>query len=391
MSAALAASYGFWHAKSEPRAVRMKNTGEVNRKLQLAGRPLRIGFVPLADCAPFLVARELGLFARHGLNVQLSREIGWATLRDKLVYGELDAAHAPGPMLFALNLGMGSRACGCVTGLVLNHHGNTITLSRKLWREGVRDGNTLRAHLRSRRDPLVLGVPFLFASHQFLLRKWLKSHGIEPGHSTRLVVAPPLQMPDHLQAGHLDGYCAGEPWGSVAAASRTGWIAATSEEVSCMHPEKVLAVTPQLANQRPEEHTRLIAALLEACQYCESSENYPDLLSMLVQSNAVAAPIESLRPGFGGKLNRGDASLESSVRIHRFYGADVNEPTAAKADWIIQNIREAALCPSPSELTPALTRRIFRPDIFKQAQGYLQSNLTDSNHENAFETAKITN
>src|SRR3989442_1456519 len=105
---------------------------------------LRVGFVPLVDCAPLVMAQELGVFARHGLSIQLSREIGWATIRDKIIYGELDAAHAPAALPFAANFGLGSDRCACVSGLVLNLQGNAITLSRELWGRGVRDAATLR-------------------------------------------------------------------------------------------------------------------------------------------------------------------------------------------------------------------------------------------------------
>ncbi len=111
---------------------------------RLAGDRLRVGFVPLTDCAPLIMAQELGLYTKYGLRVELSRELGWATIRDKIIHRELDAAHALATMPVAASLGLGSIACECVAGLVLNLNGNAITLSNDLWRRGVRDGKTLR-------------------------------------------------------------------------------------------------------------------------------------------------------------------------------------------------------------------------------------------------------
>src|SRR5262245_17751468 len=105
----------------------------------LRGRPLRVGFLPLTDAAPLIVAHELGIYARHGIRVELSREVGWATIREKIVYGELDAAHAPAPMLWDVHLGIGSAPCPVLTGFVLNLNGNALTLSERLYAEGVRD------------------------------------------------------------------------------------------------------------------------------------------------------------------------------------------------------------------------------------------------------------
>jgi len=95
---------------------------------------LRLGFVPLTDCAPLVMAKELGLFKKFGLRVQLNRELGWATIRDKVIYRELDAAHAIASMPVAATLGLGSVRCDCLTALVLNLHGNAITLSEGLWK-----------------------------------------------------------------------------------------------------------------------------------------------------------------------------------------------------------------------------------------------------------------
>src|SRR6266566_78546 len=162
------------------------------------------------------MAQELGLFEKHGLKVHLSREPGWATVRDKIIYRELDAAHALAPMVFAASLGLGSVQTDCVSGLVLSLNGNAITLARSLWDAGVRDGGSLARCVRQHGKRIVLGVPFLYSSHHFLLRAWLRSHGLAIGPDVLLVVVPPPQMPSNLKAGHLDGYCVGEPWNTVA-------------------------------------------------------------------------------------------------------------------------------------------------------------------------------
>src|SRR6266446_8298594 len=117
----------------------------------LKAKVIRVGFVPLTDCAPLVMARELGLFRKYGLQVSLHRELGWASIRDKIVYGELDAAHALAAMPLAATLGLGAVPCDCLTGLVLNLHGNAITLSKDLWERGVRDGAALRQEILERR------------------------------------------------------------------------------------------------------------------------------------------------------------------------------------------------------------------------------------------------
>jgi ABC-type nitrate/sulfonate/bicarbonate transport system substrate-binding protein len=179
----------------------------------LNAHKLRVGFVPLTDCAPLVMAEDLGLYQKYGLDVRLHRELGWATIRDKIIYGELDAAHAVAGMPFAATLGLGSVKCDCLTGLVLNLHGNALTLSTPLAQQGVTDGASLRAELIQLRGErtLTFGIVSPVSSHHFLLRTWLSAAGINPDRDVRIVVVPPPQMVANLKSGNLDGCCVGEP------------------------------------------------------------------------------------------------------------------------------------------------------------------------------------
>ncbi len=334
-----------------------------------ANNLLRLGFVPLTDCAPLVMAHELGLFGKYGLRVALSRELGWATIRDKIIHGELDAAHAVAGMPVAATLGLNAVTCDCLTALVLNLHGNAITLSQALWRRGVRDGQTLREEiLRTRgHNVLTFGVVFPFASHDFLMRRWLASAGILVGRDVRIVVVPPPLMAASLKAGHLDGFCAGEPWNSVAVKSRAGWCVATSAELEPGHPEKVLMVRRCFAEERRDEHLALVAALLEACQFCAAPTNHDDIVETLSRPPYVNVPADVLRPAFKGKFDFGQGKTRTVPDFTVFHGGDANEPSGDKAAWVLQTIRVSSLCKDPSAINFALGRRIFRADIFAEA------------------------
>lgn len=334
-----------------------------------ASGKLRLGFVPLADCAPFVIAHELGLFQKFGLEVSLSRELGWATVRDKVIHGELDAAHALAAMPVAATLGLGSIKCECLTGLVLNLHGNAITLSNELWRAGVRDAGSLRAEIiRLRHNKtLTFGVVSQFSSHHFLLRQWLMSAGVHPDRDVRIVVVPPPQMVANLKAEHLDGFCVGEPWNSVAVQSRVGWCVSTSAELAPEHPEKVLLVRRDFAEEKAEQHLALIAALLEACEFCDAPENREELVSILARPEYVNASPAALRHGFSGDFDYGHGQKKIVRDFSVFHRHDANEPSSKKAAWVLQLVRVSGQCPDPSVLNFALGRRIFRTDIFEKA------------------------
>ncbi len=330
-------------------------------------RPLRLGFVALSDSAPVIMAKELGLYAKYGLAVELHREVGWATIRDKIIYGELEAAHAPAGMVVAASCGLGSVQAECLTGLVMSLNGNAITLSQALWKKGVRDGRTLRKAIEQNDEPFTFGAVHACSSHTFLLREWLRSQHIEPDRDVRIVIVPPAQVYANLKAGHLDGYCVGEPWNSLAVLTRTGWCVATSEEIAPRHPEKVLMVRRSFAERSHREHLALIAALLEASAFCARPENRERLMETLAQPEYVGAPIQALRMGMAGKFDYGHGRVEKHPAFHLFAGEDVNEPTREKAEWVIGYLLSSGLVEDPSLVPRERAGDWFREDLFHQA------------------------
>ena len=331
-------------------------------------RTLRLGFVPLTDCAPLVVAKELGFFKRYGVNVTLQRELGWASIRDKVIYGELDAAHAVASMPIAATLGLGSIPCECITALVLNLHGNGITLSNELRRRGVKDGETLRLEVqRSKGRKLTFGVVYPFSSHRHLLRRWMQLHNIDPDKDVNLVVVPPAHMVANLKAGHLDGFCVGEPWNSIAVHAHVGWCVAVSAELAPGHPEKVLMVRRDFAEKRESEHLAIVSALIDACAFCDATGNQPQVLALCSRPEYVGESISALMPGISGKFDFGFGIVRSVPEFCVFHRKNANEPSDDKAAWATDVVRASGLCPDEASVTLSQTRRIFRPDIFDKA------------------------
>lgn len=344
---------------------------------------IRLGYVPLNDAAPLLVAAEFGFFARYGIDVRLSRELGWGAVRDKLAWGELDAAHAPCALPFLLRTWLRTATSEAVAPVVLSLNGNAITLSETLWQEGVRDAISLGQHLRRRRsDSLIFGVAST-ATHSFLLRQWLKIGGINPDTDMELVVVPPPQMAANLRDGHLDGFCAGEPWNSVAVAAGHGWVAATSSDLVGRHPEKVLAVGGEFARHRRAEVLSISAALLEACAHCSDPTNRDEIVALLARKEHLNLPQAVLRIGWPGDFPLGHGHHARLPEFNVFAGDGANEPSADKAAWVVQNL----LPPDARQHFPPLELgRIFRQDLFHEAQALMlstlaQPNSPENNHE----------
>lgn len=335
-------------------------------------RPLHVGFIPDGDCAPLVYAHESGLFQRYELDVELKRETRWATIRDKVKYGELTAAHAPATLPFISNLELEAGECPSASGMVLSLQGNAITLSRPLWDEGVRDAETLRQRVYRDwgRRTYTFAVVFPHSPQYFLLRRWLKTGGIVPHNEVRIIVLPPAQMFPTLKLGYIDGYCAGEPWTLLATDAGAGVCVATSAELSPLHPEKVLMVRRDFAEDRAGEHERLIAALIEACAFCDRAENRPLLSQILTQPRYVNVPLECLDSSLPGTPNA-EHGWDRGDNPSIFFRHNANDPTQQKADWVIGQLQELMtqniLKLPPARHVPTLSN-VFLPDLFQRAR-----------------------
>ena len=333
-------------------------------------RPLRIGFIALNDAAPIIVAHENGFFRKHGLDVELSREVGWATIRDKIIHRELDAAHALGAMVISTTLGLNCLPCDCVTAFVLNTDGNCITLSEDLWKRGVRDAVTMRDEvIRSRHErTYVFGVVFAHSSHRIHVCDWLRSGGVDPEKDVRIVVVPPPQLFRNLAAGTIDGYSVGDPWNSLAVREKIGWCAAVSPDLAPGHAEKVLMVRRDFAEKRSEEHLAIVAALSEAAALCDTPAFRPELCNLLARREYMNVPVRVIQASLVGPFDAGHGNTIPATDFIHYHRNAANDPTAAKAAWLIEGFNRHRFLPAGVTIPADLGARTFRSDLYALAQ-----------------------
>jgi nitrate/nitrite transport system substrate-binding protein len=246
---------------------------------------VRIGFNPLTDCASVVMASVLGFDCRYGIKIVLSKETSWAGVRDKLVTGELDAAHALYGMVYGSQLGIGAARRDMAILMNLNRNGQAITLSRRLVDEGVTDGASLARHIRRQERSYVFAQTFPTGTHAMWLYYWLAAHGIHPLRDARVITVPPAQMAANLAAGHMDGFCAGEPWNDRAVRDGSGVTVATSQQIWPDHPEKVLAASADFVQACPNTCRALVAAVLDASKWIDAS--IPNRMAMAEILSAV--------------------------------------------------------------------------------------------------------
>jgi ABC-type nitrate/sulfonate/bicarbonate transport system substrate-binding protein len=174
-------------------------------------------------------------------------------------------------------------------------------------------------------------------------------------------------MAANLKAGHLQGYCAGEPWNSAAVVAQTGWVVATSAELAPEHPEKVMMVKRSFAEKSEGEHLALISALIEACEYCDRQENREHLIEVLADPSFVGAPESVIRASLGGTFDFGNARVERASDFHVFSRGGANEPTMQHAAWVIRGLHASGLLPDVTVMPIGKASEWFRADIFNQA------------------------
>ncbi|MBX9634278.1 MAG: ABC transporter substrate-binding protein, partial [Magnetospirillum sp.] len=262
---------------------------------------LKLGIVPLTDCAPVVVAKERGFFAEQGLDVEISREPSWANIRDKVAVGSLDGAQMLATMPLSMSLGLGAIREPMLAAMALNLGGNTITLSAALCCRMEAKGGLSNTALKAvidddkaqGRAPMAFAMVYPFSTHHYELRYWMAAAGIDPDRDVRLVVVPPPQMVGHLSAGNIAGFCVGEPWGSLAANMELGRVVATSAHIFGGRIEKVLGVTRSFADANPETHKALVKALIAAGQWCDA--NRAEVAEIIAQPAYVNVPVEIAR------------------------------------------------------------------------------------------------
>ena len=371
-----------------------KRSKRVGQKIQtpavMAGNGLEkinlnIGFIPLTDCAPLVVAKEKGFFQEEGLEaVNLVREPSWKAIAEVVISGRLDAAQMVAGMPLSLTVGAGGKLpVPIINALVMSRNGNAITLAKSFAQAGVKNLGDLKAKLMETPDKVhTFGMVHPASMHNLLLRYWLASGGIDPDQDVTLTAIPPAQMVANLKAGNIDGYCVGEPWNSRAVYEGLGYVIDTSLDIWAGHPEKVLGVKEEWVAKYPETHLALVRALLKACEYCDDRRNREEIIGLLCQPQYVGSLEDYTRPGFIDPYNRGDGTdPQQLVRFNQFYVDQANCPGRSEGLWTLTQLARWGYTPFPKNWVEIL-ERVRRPDLFGEACRQLGWPDTESDRHN---------
>ncbi|MDE2201022.1 MAG: ABC transporter substrate-binding protein [Rhodospirillales bacterium] len=321
--------------------------------------PVRIGLLRLSDSAPMVLAAARGLFAAHGLDATLGVEPSWANIADKLAYGQLDAAVMLPPLALAARARLRGPETRVVVPMGLSTGGNTVVLAHDIAQEIAPDacdalgtGRRFAAWLARRAAPPRLAVVHDFSTHNLLLRYWLAASGADPDRAIETVIVPPAQVVEALAEGRIAGFCAGAPWGDVAAAGGAGAVLFGTSAIWAGHPEKCLAVSEDWIGRHPAALTKLLRAVLHAQRLCDDPAEAP-ALARLLEGGLLALP-----PGSTSAALPGGAGAE---RI-RFHAGAAWCPFPAHAAWFAGQMRRWGWLGAD-----LAARDLYRPDLLAPA------------------------
>ena len=363
-----------------------------------AAGELTIGFIPLVDAAILIVAHEMGFARGEGLTLSLVRESSWANIRDRVALGHFDAAHMLGPMPIASSLGIGRLAVSMAAPFALGIGGNAITLSTELFAEmnavskapvafaGFEPAamaqalaEVLQTRKAAGREPITLAVVHPFSAHNYELRYWIASAGLDPDSDVRLTVVPPAMTVDAMIEGQIDGFCAGEPWNSLAVAAGAGVMAVTKSALWRQGPDKVLGLRTEFTERHPEPTAALLRALFRASRWAGTPENWAELAALLAHPDYVGAPAATILQSFEGRLVRHPAGAASAVPdflvLDRFAATF---PWLSHALWFYAQMVRWGHTRHAPELA-AIARGSYRPDLYRAALGPIGADLPRAN------------
>jgi nitrate/nitrite transport system substrate-binding protein len=331
---------------------------------------VKFGIIALTDCSSIVMAHELGLFKKYGIESIISKEASWAVIRDKLTLGENQATHMLIGMPFASTMGLlGSPLKPMVIPWLLNRNGQAITLDNKLKAAGVKsagDVKPLADRAKASGTPMSFAMTFPPGTHAMWMRYWLASGGIHPDKDISLITIPPAQMIANMKVGKMDGFCVGEPWNYRAIDEGIGFTVITTQQIWRDHPEKVCAFTEEFADRNPKTVKAILKGLHEASVFIDKMENRPKVAETVSQTTYINCPPQIILARLLGQYDYGDGRKEQDPYYMIFSNRNCNYPQKTFGYWWLSQFRRWGMVSGAPDYA-GIVSKVLRPDIYMEA------------------------
>jgi nitrate/nitrite transport system substrate-binding protein len=275
------------------------------------GRPVTLGFIPLTDCAPLVIAKEKGYFADRDLDVTLENGKSWPGVRDKLLNGEFDGAHALFTMPLSVATGVSKIEGSSDTprslriAMMLNENGQGITLASDLADCGYADLDATLETIAAK-QPKSFGMTFPGGTHDLWLRYWMMAAGVDPQDlGIEIKAIPPPEMFNNLNQENVRGYCVGEPWNARAVVQDKGFTTLATQDLWLNHPEKALVVNETFATEQPEVLADVMDGVFEAQKWLDDPANTAEAATIIGVPKYVNATPDEIEGRLAGNYDLG--------------------------------------------------------------------------------------
>jgi nitrate/nitrite transport system substrate-binding protein len=331
-------------------------------------KEVKIGFIPLTDCSSVAIASVMKFDEKYGIKITPSKEASWAAVRDKLVNGELDAAHVLWGLIYGVQMGLGGPKKDMAILMNLNHNGQAMTLSRKLYDKGVKNATDLAALIAKEKGEYTFAQTFPTGTHAMWLYYWLAAYGVHPFNDVKTITVPPPQMVANMRVGNMDGFCVGEPWPYRAVVDKIGFTAETTQGIWKDHPEKALGTTAEFVQKYPNTARAMTAAIIDAGRWIDASlSNRQKTADIVSDRSYVNTDKDVIVARMLGRYDNGIGKTWDDKDHMKFFNEGaVNFPYLSDGMWFLtQHRRWGLLKEDPDYL--AVAKKVNRLDIYKDA------------------------
>lgn len=345
---------------------------------------LRFGIIALTDCSPIVIAHEKGLFRKYGINSTVNKLASWASIRDSLSNGDIQATHMLLGMPIASTMGLlGSPKVPMVVPWLLNRNGQAISLKAALKGKVAADPKALKPlalEAKAAGTPMNFAMTFPPGTHAMWMRYYLAAGGINPDSDVSLIVIPPPQMVANMRIGKMDGFCVGEPWNARAVADEIGYTSVTTQEMWQDHPEKVCAFTEEFAEKNPKTVKAVLKALHEASVWLDDMKNRPEQAQIVSRAAYINCPSDLILGRLQGNYDYGDGRTKQDKYYMTFHDRNCNYPQPKFATWWLSQFRRWGMVEGAPDYE-GIVKRVMRTDIYEEAMkelGVTQGGRDDS-------------
>jgi nitrate/nitrite transport system substrate-binding protein len=330
--------------------------------------------------------------------VTLEPQANWKVVLDRVITGELDCSHMLAAQPLGSTIGVGTKA-DLIMPYSFNLNSKAITVSNAVWQQMLpaipknAQGKLVRPVKATALKPVVdsfkaAGKPFRMAmvfpvsTHNYMLRYWLASGGLNPGYyspsdvtgqikaDVLLSVTPPPQMPATLEAGTINGYCVGEPWNEQAIFKKVGLPVIADIDIWKNNPDKILGCTKAWADKNPNTLVAIIKALIRAAQWLDASlANRKEAAALISQSQYVGADVRVITNSMTGTFEYQPGEKLPVPDFNVFYRYFATYPYYSDAVWYLTQMRRWGQIPEakPDSWYAETAKKVYRPDIYLQA------------------------